>query len=94
MLLQILNQLFSNTSYNLKGCDDGKQYTFYCIKNRITFSVYSQSAQHIRKYCISELYMMLTHEECSNETYLGIALDETSQTVKKYFPRALRYGSQ
>jgi hypothetical protein len=36
---------------------------------------------------------MVTHEDHSNETYLGTVLDKTVKTVKKYFPRALRYGS-
>jgi len=61
---------------------------YYDIKNTIPFSV-CQTAQFIRNYCISEFYMKLIHEDCSNETYLGNALDETVKTVGKCFPRAL-----
>jgi hypothetical protein len=62
---------------------------YYYIKNTITFSVYCQIAQHISNYCISEFYKKLTHEDCSNETYLGTALDKRVKTVKRYFSRAL-----
>jgi hypothetical protein len=58
-------------------------YFIIIIKNTITLPVYFQTAQHIRNYCISEFYIKLTHEVCSNETYLGIVLDERVNTVKK-----------
>jgi len=68
-------------------------FFYYYIKNTITLSVYCQTAQHIRNYCISEFYIKLTHEVCSNETYLGTVLDERVKTVKQCFPRALQYKS-
>jgi hypothetical protein len=58
------------------------------IKSTITFSVYCQTAQYVTNYRIPQFYMKLTHKDCSNETYIGNALDERVKTVKRYFPRA------